>query len=175
MTNLRMQHLESQLTSFKQQNTAQNGLNFNHFDHIQRSQNQLFTPPQLPVHYIPPQHILHDDTPHQYPIAQEHWMRQPSPVHPVYQQNIPPPYMYRQSEGSQHFPAPIRTHDTNVQYHQIHYIRPQPMSEFNPQMPIIDNNNCIAVNQQTNHLNLSKQVSRCHQVTQGNANPQPMS
>lgn len=60
MTNLRLHHLESHLNSLKQQNsyTAQNGLNFNHFDHIQRSQNQLFTPP-LPVHSVPPQHILH--------------------------------------------------------------------------------------------------------------------
>ena len=147
MTNLRMQHLESHLTSLKQQNTAQNGVNCNHFDYIQRPQNQLFTPPQLPVNSVPPQHILH--TPHQYPIAQEHWMRQPSPVHPVYQQNIPPPppYMYRQSEGSQQFPAPI-THDNNVQYHQIHYIHPQPISGFNPQMPIIDSNQ-LSINKPT--------------------------
>ncbi|CAG2192969.1 unnamed protein product [Mytilus edulis] len=109
MSNLRLQHLENQFFTLRQQ--SQNLVNLQGTAHMNQ---------QGPVHTIHSQHVVQPSP----TSVQNHWLQQP--VHPLFQQTVPapPPYMFRQPSRTQMAPSQnIPNSHMQAQHPQMIYHR----------------------------------------------------
>ncbi|CAG2212379.1 unnamed protein product [Mytilus edulis] len=134
MSNLRLQHLENQFLTLRQQ--SQNLVNLQGTPHMNQ---------QGPVHTIHSQHVVQPSP----TSVQNHWIQ--PPVHPLFQQSVPapPPYMFRQPGRTQLAPSQniIPNSHMQAQHSQMIYPRSAVATQLSP----FDSNNSIAVNPST-HL-----------------------
>ncbi|CAG2237198.1 unnamed protein product [Mytilus edulis] len=134
MSNLRLQHLENQFLTLRQQ--SQNLVNLQGTPHMNQ---------QGPVHTIHSQHVVQPSP----TSVQNHWIQ--PPVHPLFQQSVPapPPYMFRQPGRTQLAPSQniIPNSHMQAQHSQMIYPRAAVATQLSP----FDSNNSIAVNPST-HL-----------------------
>ncbi|VDI27565.1 Hypothetical predicted protein [Mytilus galloprovincialis] len=140
MSNLRLQHLENQFFTLRQQ--SQNLVNLQATAHMNQ---------QGPVHTIHSQHVVQPSP----TSVQNHWLQQP--VHPLFQQTVPapPPYMFRQPSRTQMVPSQnIPNSHMQAQHPQMIYHRAAVATQLSP----LDSNNSIAVtpsihpHSQTHHM-----------------------
>ena len=140
MSNLRLQHLENQFFTLRQQ--SQNLVNLQATAHMNQ---------QGPVHTIHSQHVVQPSP----TSVQNHWLQQP--VNPLFQQTVPapPPYMFRQPSRTQMAPSQnIPNSHMQAQHPQMIYHR----AAVATQLSSLDSNNSIAVtpsihpHSQTHHM-----------------------